>query len=48
VREAVDSADIELGFIPTQQMVADVLTKALTRELHAVHRSSLGVLPMPL
>jgi hypothetical protein len=48
VQEAVDSGDIELGFVPTQQMVADVLTKALTRELHAMHRSSLGVLPMPL
>jgi hypothetical protein len=48
VWEAVDSGNIKLGFIPTQQMVADVLTKAFTQELHAVHCSSLGVLPMPL
>ena len=46
VREAVDTGDVSLDFIPTQEMVADVLTKALTRELHAKHRSGLGVLSL--
>jgi hypothetical protein len=44
IREAVESGDVELGFVPTQQMVADVLTKALTQE----HRSGLGVHPLRL
>jgi hypothetical protein len=48
IREAVESGDIELGFVPTQQMVADVLTKAPTQELHAQHRSGLGVHPLRL
>jgi hypothetical protein len=45
IREAVESGDVELGFVPTQQMVADVLTKTLTQELHAQHCPGLGVHP---
>jgi hypothetical protein len=46
IREAVDTGDVSLGFVPTRQMLADVLTKAMTRDLHSVHRSNLGVLQM--
>jgi hypothetical protein len=48
IREAVDAGDVHIAFVPTRQMVADVLTKAMSRDLHSVHRSGLGVLPMGL
>lgn len=44
VREKVQDGTITLEYCPTQEMVADIMTKGLARTLHEKHRYDLGVL----
>lgn len=41
VRERVDSGDIIIKPISTDQMTADIMTKALPREKHSIHTQSM-------
>jgi hypothetical protein len=43
IRDRVDAGDVELQYCATDDMVADVLTKALAREKHEKHTSTLGL-----
>ena len=43
IRERLESGEICLRYCPTQDMVADVLTKALAKERHQNLRRSLGL-----
>jgi hypothetical protein len=43
IRDSVEVGDIELQYCPTDDMVADVLTKGLAREKHEQHTGALGV-----
>ncbi|GAA5971756.1 hypothetical protein JCM3765_005605 [Sporobolomyces pararoseus] len=45
VREQVQQGFIDVKYIPTGQMVADVMTKSLPAPSFLLHRSSLGVRP---
>lgn len=44
IRQEVRRRNIEIHYIPTQEMTADILTKALPRVLVQRHRESLGIL----
>ena len=41
IREKVEEEVIKLRYCPTQEMVADVLTKALARDKHEAMRSAM-------
>ena len=41
IREKVEEEVIELRYCPTQEMVADVFTKALARDKHEAMRSAM-------
>jgi hypothetical protein len=43
IRDSVEVGDIELQYCATNDMVADVLTKALARDKHEQHTDTLGV-----
>jgi hypothetical protein len=43
IRDSVEAGDIELQYCATDDMVADVLTKALARDKHEKHTFSLGL-----
>jgi hypothetical protein len=43
LREKVTKGEIYVEYVPTEDMVADILTKALPRETIERHRSSLGL-----
>ena len=43
IRDSVEVGDIELQYCATNDMVADVLTKALARDKHEQHNDTLGV-----
>jgi hypothetical protein len=43
IREKVETELIELKYCPTQDMVADVLTKALAKDRHHILRRSMGI-----
>jgi hypothetical protein len=43
IREKVELGEVELQYCQTEEMVADVLTKALSRDKHEKHTSSLGL-----
>ena len=43
VREKQHSGEVDLQYIPTDQQVADGLTKALPRDKFEVFRSALGL-----
>ena len=43
IRDSVKVGDIELQYCATNDMVADVLTKALARDKHEQHTDTLGV-----
>ena len=45
IREAVEKKDIELVYCPTDEMVADILTKGLPKPKFEELRSSMGVSP---
>ena len=44
VRERIASKDIRLVYIPTRDMVADIMTKALARPAHDRHVTGLGII----
>jgi transposase InsO family protein len=44
VRDACEREIIRLSYLPTSDMVADILTKALPREVHWKHMHGLGLL----
>jgi hypothetical protein len=43
IREHVENGDITLKYIPTNDQVADVLTKALAHEKHSKFRVTMGL-----
>ena len=43
IRESTRSGLIQLVYIPTNEMVADILTKALLRERHEKHMKGMGM-----
>ena len=43
VRDSYQKGLIELVYIPTSEMVADILTKALPREKHEKHMKGMGL-----
>jgi hypothetical protein len=43
VRDSCQKGLIELAYIPTSEMVADILTKALPREKHEKHMKGMGL-----
>ena len=43
VRDIVAQKEIKIQYISTQQMVADPLTKPVTRDVYAIHSRSLGL-----
>ena len=43
VREKVDSGDVEIIYCPTDNMVADVLTKGLSKEKHNRFMKGMGL-----
>ena len=43
IREAIEDKVIELEYCPTEEMVADVLTKALAREHHLMLTNAMGL-----
>ena len=45
VRERLHAGDIDLAYVPTQDNVADLFTKALPREKFEAFRKALGLLP---
>lgn len=45
MRECIDSGDIKVEYVPTADMVADGLTKALEPAKHAAFVNRLGLLP---
>lgn len=44
IREIVEKGEIELKYVPTNWQVADVLTKALSREKHEQFIEGMGML----
>ena len=46
IREQVGSKIIKLEYCPTEQMVADIFTKGLSRELFCRLRDKAGIIPM--
>ncbi|MCO5563759.1 hypothetical protein L7F22_017406 [Adiantum nelumboides] len=45
VRERLTAGEINLAYVPTQDNVADLFTKALSREKLEAFRKALGLLP---
>ena len=45
IREAVENRQIQVIHCPTEEMHADIFTKALTTETFEKHRGALGLLP---
>ena len=43
IREKVESGEIRQVYCPTEDMVADVLTKALTRDMHESFTGAMGL-----
>ena len=43
IREKVEMEEIELRYCPTQEMVADVLTKALAKDRHETLTRAMGI-----
>ena len=46
IREKINSGEIKQVYCPTKDMMADVLTKALTREKHEAFASGMGLVGM--
>ena len=46
VDEKIDEGKIDLVFCRTQDMVADVLTKGLTREKHSQFKEMMGIIKL--
>lgn len=47
LRQAHESGQIRVEYLPTADMTADVLTKALPRDTHRRHTTGLGLLVVP-
>ena len=47
IREFVENNEIAIEKIPTEDNVADPLTKALAQDRHDFHMGTLGLRPMP-
>ena len=45
VRERLSAGEISLAYVPTQDNLADLFTKALSREKFEAFRKALGLLP---
>ena len=45
VRERFSAEEISLDYVPTQENIADLFTKALPREKFEAFRKALGLLP---
>lgn len=45
IRDVVERGEIRLSYISTSDNLADLLTKALTTEVHMKHCRSLGIVP---
>jgi hypothetical protein len=43
IRHSIEAGDIDMRYCPTQEMVADVLTKGLPRDKHCHHMDGLGL-----
>ena len=43
IQERVSRGEIKVSFVPTKEMIADVLTKALPKPQFEQHRSKLGL-----
>ena len=43
VRNEVENGRVKLKYIPTAEMTADILTKALPQELHQRHMKAMGM-----
>lgn len=43
IKEKIRDQQFSLSYIPTKEMVADIFTKSLPRELHEKHLNSLGL-----
>ncbi|MCO5556255.1 hypothetical protein L7F22_009801 [Adiantum nelumboides] len=46
VRERLSAGEINLPYVPTQDNLADIFTKALSREKPEAFRKTLGLLPL--
>jgi len=46
IRECVENNNVDLSYLSTEEMVADVFTKALTHELHSKHVAALNLKTM--
>jgi len=46
IREKIESGEIKQVYCPTEDMMADVLTKALTRDKHEAFASRMGLVGM--
>ena len=46
VKEHVLNGNIQLEYVNTKRNIADIFTKALSRNLHHNHRQSLGLIPI--
>lgn len=44
-KDLIVNKEISIGYMPTEEMVADIFTKALDREKHVKFTSMMGVLP---
>ena len=44
-RESLSAGEISLAYVPTQDNLADLFTKALSREKFEAFRKALGLLP---
>jgi hypothetical protein len=47
-RELVEGGTLQVEYIPTERMLADIMTKPLARVLFDKFRDGLGVVPMPI
>ena len=46
IRDHIENKDIELDYIPTEDMTADILTKPLPRPVFERLRSKLGIISL--
>ena len=47
IREKVEEQQVELIYCPTEDMIADIFTKPLSKEKHNNFRDKMGMEPLP-
>lgn len=47
-KDLITNKEISIAYMPTEEMIADIFTKALDREKHVKFTSMMGVLPMSM